>query len=148
MAPRRLCVALAATASAARQKRAAQEPIAAEGRLVVVMAVCYCRLRCTSTTLHVNCHFSSPLGLRSLVLPVDVVDEIKRLLFDVKLDRLCKVLEHELARLDNMLWLRIVVALLQDTKGISKYVRGHPLNFYALALLLNATVKSHRHTSK
>ena len=88
------------------------------------MAVRCCRLRCTGTTLHVNCHFSSPLGLRSLVLPVDVVDEIKRLLFDVKLNGFRKVLEHKLTRLDNMLWLGIVVALLQDTKGISKYVRG------------------------
>ena len=110
-----------------RQKRAAQEPIAAEGRLVVVMVVSCRRLRFKGTTLHVNCHFSSPLGplsLRSLVLPVDVVDEIKRLLFDVKLNGFREVLKHELARLNNMLWLGIVVALLQDTKGISKYVRG------------------------
>ena len=108
-----------------RQKRAAQEPIAAEGRLVVVMVVSCRRLRFKGTTLHVNCHFSSPLGplsLRSLVLPVDVVDEIKRLLFDVKLNGFREVLKHELARLNNMLWLGIVVALLWETNKRHKQV--------------------------
>lgn len=58
----------------------------------------------------------------SLVLLVDVVDQVERLFLYVELDRLGEVFEHELAGLDHMFRLRVIVALLTHIQLISQTV--------------------------
>ena len=54
----------------------------------------------------------SPLLHFGLVLLVDVIYEVQRLFLNVELYGLGQVLEHELARFDYVLRLRVIVALL------------------------------------